>query len=135
MGIEGIGCVGMGWDECEGAWVSERVQKLIWKVQGEYGKSEMVIEALSSFQARHIHLKPSKPISGYPHSSEVIHIHSRPSTSIQGHPYPTKPSISISSPPHPPKALYTHPKPFTPISGPPQPPKAFNTHLRPFTPT
>ena len=46
VGMEGIRYVGMGWDECEGAWVRERVQKLIWKVQGEYGKSEMVIEAL-----------------------------------------------------------------------------------------
>ena len=46
VGMEGIRCVGMGWDGCEGAWVGERVLKLIWKVQGEYGKSGMVIEAL-----------------------------------------------------------------------------------------
>ena len=31
MGIEGIGCVGMGWDRCEGVWVGEKVLELIWK--------------------------------------------------------------------------------------------------------
>ena len=30
--MEGIKCVGMGWDGCEGAWVDEGVLKLIWRV-------------------------------------------------------------------------------------------------------
>ena len=32
MGIEGIGCVGMGWDGCKGPWVGEKVLELIWMV-------------------------------------------------------------------------------------------------------
>ena len=31
MGMEGTGCVGMGWDGCEWPWVGEKVLELIWK--------------------------------------------------------------------------------------------------------
>ena len=46
VGMEGIGYVRMGWDECEGAQVGEGVLKLIWEVQDEYGTSGKGVEAL-----------------------------------------------------------------------------------------
>ena len=35
MGMEGIGCVGMGWDGCGEVWVGEKVLELIWKDVGD----------------------------------------------------------------------------------------------------
>ena len=37
--MEGIGCVGMGWDGCEGPWVGEWVLELIWRVWDGYRRS------------------------------------------------------------------------------------------------
>ena len=44
--MEGIGCVSMDWDGCEGPWVCEGVLELIWKVQGGYGTSVIGIDGL-----------------------------------------------------------------------------------------
>ena len=96
----------------------------------------------SPTQSPHNHFTSSLPISGHPHSCEVIHIHSRPFIAINAfnihlRPFPpigspprrsknlhsSRPSVSILGHPQSYLAIHTYPTSITslPVTGPPHP--------------